>query len=255
MKLADSIILITGAAGGIGSKISTKLAREKANLILVDRDKKSIKKLKDELKDFVNACYIIGDIRDISTQDKIIDASISRYGRVDCLINSAAISVSKYLTDIPDSVISEIVDTGLKALISLSKKAIKEMEKQKSGIIINFSSLAGKHTSPRLLPYNAVKSAVIAFTEGIVKEAEVKRSGITAYAICPGSVLTNMHYQMTAQQYGVEPKEVKKSLGTDNPIGTPLENLLMPEEVADKVINLLAGRIRIGKGSCLEIRK
>ncbi|MFO7928675.1 MAG: hypothetical protein R6U35_03300 [Candidatus Humimicrobiaceae bacterium] len=68
-------------------------------------------------------------------------------------------------------------------------------------------------------------------------------------------MLTNMHYQVTVQQYGVEPKEVKKSLDTGNLIGTSLENLLMPEEVADKVINLLAGRIRIGKGSCLEIRK
>ncbi|MFO7928674.1 MAG: SDR family NAD(P)-dependent oxidoreductase [Candidatus Humimicrobiaceae bacterium] len=77
-----------------------------------------MKRLKKELKDFVNACHIIGDIRDISIQDKIIDASISRYGRVDCLINSAAISVSKYLSDIPDAVISEIVDTDLKPLLA-----------------------------------------------------------------------------------------------------------------------------------------
>ncbi|MDZ7837946.1 MAG: SDR family oxidoreductase [Actinomycetota bacterium] len=152
-------------------------------------------------------------------------------------------------------VISELIDTDLKALINLTKKTIKIMEKQKSGTIINFASSAGKHAAPRLLPYSAAKSAIITFTEGIQKEARAKGLGIIAYAICPESVLTNMHYHMTAQEHGVTAMEVEKSLKTDNPIGTPLSKLLVPEEVAEKVVNLLTGRIKIGKGSCLNIRK
>ncbi len=255
MELKNRVFLITGAAGGIGSEISVMLAKEKAKLILVDRDEQKIKHLEHRLEKLGDIVYLVQDIRSTRSQDNIIDICIKRYNRIDCLINTAAISVSKYLTDIADSTISELIDTNLKALISITKRAIAWMEKQNSGMVINFSSLAGKKFSSRLLPYSAVKAGIIAFTEGIIKEAGDKGKNITAFAVCPGSTLTHMHYLTTAQQYGVMPEEVKKSLYSNSPIGAPIENLLMPGEVASQVIKLITGRIKIKEGCCLDIIK
>lgn len=254
MKLANKVTILTGAAGGIGTSLSLMLAEHNSKLVLVDRDSVGIKVLRKKLKDY-DATYIIYDIREIKSQERIIQKALEKYNKIDCLINAAAISTSKYLEKIGDNVISELIDTDLKAVILMTKKVVKVMQKQMKGFIINFSSMAGKENSPRLLPYNSAKAGVISFTKSLAKEIAKKNLNIHTYSICPDSVLTNMHYKMTAQEYGVSPSDVKKSLETENPIGTPKSKLLSPEEVSKKVIDLIQGKIKIDNGECLEIKK
>lgn len=185
-------VLITGGSRGIGSELVRAFSKNGYNVAFTYKSSKSeAEKLADE----TGAIAIMADSRSeaevISAVDKVIDA----YGKIDCLINNAAISSFSLFTDITLDEWNDMLSVNLTGAFLYSKSVVSDMIARKNGRIINITSMWGLVGASCEVHYSAAKAGLIGMTKALAKE--LGPSGITVNAIAPGVINTDMNSKLT----------------------------------------------------------
>ena len=188
-KLRDKVALITGGDSGIGRAVAILFAKEGADIAIAylneDSDAQETAKL---VEDYGQKCILIaGDIRQESICKKIVDDTVKAYGRIDVLINNAAIHYeSKELTDISEEQLAETFETNIYSMFRVTKAALPHMGKGSS--IINTTSVTAYRGSDTLIDYASTKGAIVGFTRSLSTNLIPK--GIRVNAVAPGPIWT-----------------------------------------------------------------
>ncbi len=181
-------VLITGGSRGIGRAMVERFAKLGWSVAFTY---KSSEKAAEDLAKSTGALPIRADSRDPSAVCAAVKKTVDSFGRVDCLINNAAVSSYSLLTDLSLERWQECMDVSLTAAFLYSKAVIPDMLKRKEGRIINITSMWGEVGSSCEVHYSAAKAGLIGFTKALAKE--LGPSGITVNAIAPGVINTDMN--------------------------------------------------------------
>lgn len=197
----NKVAIITGASSKIGSSIAEKLAKCKYDLVLnYNTSLEKTKKLREELinKYNIDVLLIKADLREEKEIKNIVDCAINKYGRIDILINNAAIEHDNTLENKTKEEFMDVLNVNLIAPFLLSKYASKYMIKNKYGKIINIASTNGIDTYyPSSLDYDASKAGLISLTHNLAIELAPY---ITVNAIAPGWTNTDMNKNLSEEQ-------------------------------------------------------
>lgn len=184
-------VLITGSSRGIGEAIAKKLNKSYNLVLTYNKNKDKALNLLEELrKENPNVIAVKCDVKNENDVNNLFDLAEKNFSHVDILINNAGISYFGLLQDMDFSSWNDIIDTNLSSIFLTSKRAIPNMLSQKSGVIINMSSIWGNLGASLEVAYSASKGGINSFTKALSKE--LIPSNIRVNAISPGIVDTDM---------------------------------------------------------------
>lgn len=198
--LKGKAAIITGGVRGIGKAIAREFCENGADVLLCYRSNdEQARKTAEELAGFGTRIELLkGDVADPETAKAAVAKAKECFGRVDILVNNAGITRDKLLMRMSDTDFTDVISTNLNGSFYFLSAAAKVMIKQKSGRIINLSSVAGVKGNPGQVNYSASKAGVVGMTMSAAKE--LGRRGITVNAIAPGFIDTDMTAVMTDDQ-------------------------------------------------------
>lgn len=183
--------IVTGSGRGIGRATAIMLAKKGMNVVICSRTQGEIDKTVDEIKKVHTG--VLGmrcDVGVASDVDKLAKVTVRQFGGVDVLVNNAGVAILKQLVDTAEQEWDETMNSNLKSAFLCSKAVMPYMFKQKSGVIVNVSSGAGKSGFENLSAYCASKFGMMGLTESLAWEVASTR--IRVMAVCPGDVDTVM---------------------------------------------------------------
>ncbi|AEB74732.1 3-ketoacyl-ACP reductase [Clostridium botulinum] len=192
IMLTGKNAIVTGSSRGIGKAIAIKLAELGANVVLNYRsDINSVNEVVKEIESKgVKAVAIQGDISKFEDAKKIVDEAIEKLGSIDILVNNAGITKDTLLMRMKEEEFDKVVEVNLKGVFNCTKHVVPIMMKQRSGKIINISSVVGLSGNSGQSNYAAAKAGIIGFTKSVAKE--IASRGITVNAVAPGFIATDM---------------------------------------------------------------
>ncbi len=238
--LQGKTAIVTGASRGIGAAIAQRLCEVGANVVICSRSTESVSQTADELKDQDYSVQAIA--ADISKKDDVevlVEETISHFSQIDILVNNAGITRDMLLMRLKDEDWDAVLQTNLTGTMYCTRAVLRPMIRQKSGRIINISSVIGLMGNPGQASYAAAKAGIIGLTKTTAKEVGTR--GITVNAIAPGFITTNMTAKI--------PEEFrKKALEL-----IPLQNFGTPDDVADLVCFLASDAARYITGQTLQV--
>lgn len=214
--------LITGASGGIGSAIAVELAKDFNIVACYNTDENGANELAEKLR-AVNADFILckADVSDSSQVKKVFADASDKFGGVSVLINNAGMAQQKLFTDITEDEFDRITAVNFKSVFNCCQCAVPFMVSQKSGKIINVSSMWGVCGASCETVYSATKAAVIGLTKALGKE--LAPSNVQVNCIAPGAIDTKMNNNLS--------EEDKSAFADEIPMG----RFGKPEEIAKTV--------------------
>lgn len=189
--LKDRVALITGAGQGMGRAMALGLSGAGATVMLNDINEQTCQATLELLQARgADAVMLCTDIAVKAEAERLVQATIARWGRLDILINNAGVETKSTVLEMSEDEWDRVLDVNLKAPFLLSQAAGKIMVKQRYGRIIHTSSIAGKNPLPRAANYCAAKGGLIAFNRELARE--LAPYNITCNCICPGVIITPM---------------------------------------------------------------
>jgi len=199
MRLNNKVAVITGAANGIGLAISQAFAKENAIVIAGDIDEG---KCKTEVERLSNNGALARAIQcDVSiTQDveRLINAAINEFGRIDILVNNAAIAIKGNIMEMPEMDWDRLMNTNLKSIFRTIKASLPQMIKQKSGSVINISSTQAFRSWNDWTAYAGAKGAMISMTNQLA--GQFGEFNVRFNSISPGAILTPMNEKRAMEE-------------------------------------------------------
>ena len=200
MNFNNKVALVTGAAVGIGRATSILLAQNGAKLVLVDINGEKLDELKKELSAYTDKVLtFVCDVSDEATVYKVVEESLNAFGKIDILINNAALwrCWSSFL-DTPTEEWKKFIDINVMGTVYFTKAVLPSMLEHSWGRIINVASVAGVYGNAMMAHYSATKGAIIAFTKALAKEVTDK--GVLVNSVSPGSVSPSNNYNIDHTQ-------------------------------------------------------
>lgn len=190
--LRGRVAIVTGGTRGIGKAIALKFVQNGVKVLFTYlKSDEAAGAVLDEVKRFNGEAEALkADVKDFSQAKKSIEAAVKRFGRLDILVNNAGIVKDKALMFMEPSEWSEVIDTDLTGYFNMCKAAIVTLMKQKSGNIINISSVAGVSGAARQVNYSSAKAGILGLTKSLARE--VGPYNIRVNAIAPGYIDTDM---------------------------------------------------------------
>ncbi|WP_397447055.1 SDR family oxidoreductase [Polaribacter sp. R77954] len=201
----SKVILVTGASSGIGKSIATFLSEKEYKVYGTSRAPKNISDFSFQL--------IALDVLNTKSIQKAVDVIIQKEGRLDVLVNNAGMGITGPLEDTPTNEMRAVFNTNFFGAIDVMKAVLPQMRKQKSGIIINVTSIAGYMGLPFRGVYSASKGALELITEAV--SMEVKNLGIDVVNIAPGDFATNIaagRYHTPVLEHSAYKKKYQENL-------------------------------------------
>ena len=197
MSLKGKVAIVTGASRGIGKGIAIELAKAGCCVVInYKSNDEAAEKTMQEIRELgAYALKIKGDVSDYEFSKGMIKTTLEKLGRIDILINNAGISKVGLFMDATIEEWDNVLNVNLKGVINCSHNVVQEMIKQKSGSIINISSMWGNVGASCEVIYSASKGAINAFTKALAKE--LAPSNIRVNAIAPGVIDTEMNSFLT----------------------------------------------------------
>lgn len=242
MKLLDGkVALVTGGSRGIGKGVALKLAEQGAKVVFTYMSSaEKAKAVEDELKAFgEDAKAYQSDAADYAAAEKLIADILNDFGQIDVVVNNAGITRDNLLMRMSEEQWDEIMKTNLKSVFNITKHVQRTMLKQRSGSIINMSSVVGVSGNAGQSNYAASKAGIIGFTKSIAQELGSRN--IRCNAIAPGFIAT----EMTGELGEDTMKEWLKTV----PLNRPGD----PEDVANAVLFLASDLSAYVSGQTLNV--
>jgi NAD(P)-dependent dehydrogenase (short-subunit alcohol dehydrogenase family) len=250
-RFENQVAVITGAANGIGQACAHRFAQEGANIACLDMADEKNEVVAAECRAFgVEALAFHCDVTDAENLSAIVKTIMDKWGRIDVLVASAGIYTGAPLADVPLKQWQRTIDINLTGTFLSNQVVAPIMMAQKSGSIINISSMAGKTSWPASAEYSASKSGVIGLTRSVAME--LAPYGATANAICPGNTLTDMVRGVAAKVGaldGMTGEEWLQMRAND----CPMKRVAEPWEIAGVTAFLASQDSRYMTGQALEV--
>lgn len=241
MKLEGKVALVTGASRGIGREIALQLAEEGANIAVnYAGSEAKAAEVAQEIKAMGREAMVVqANVADTSSVESMVKQTIEAFGRLDILVNNAGITRDNLIMRMKESDWDDVINTNLKGVFLCTKAVTRQMMKQRSGRIINISSIVGVSGNAGQANYVAAKSGVIGLTKTTAKELATR--GITVNAIAPGFITTDMTDQLTEEMKNEMLKQI------------PLARLGEPVDIAKTVLFLASEDSRYITGQTLHV--
>ena len=231
--------IVTGSTRGIGKETALLLLQKGLNVIISSRSQQSVDNVIQEILDKFpskkeNVLGLKCDVSKQSDVKNLVDISIKKFRRIDFLINNAGIVYYKSIMKTTVEEWDKTIDINLKGIFLFTNEVLPYMIENKSGVIVNVSSGAGKSGFPNLSAYCASKFGIIGFTESVAKDV-ADNYNVKIMAICPGGVDTKMIDDIVDNGYNLSNK-----------------NLMKPEQVAKKICDMLFNQKDYYNGQSVE---
>jgi NADP-dependent 3-hydroxy acid dehydrogenase YdfG len=215
-NIEGKVVVITGASSGLGNATARHLSAQGGIVVLGARRVDLITALADDLAaQGGKALAIATDVTHYDQVQKLVDAAVQTYGRVDVMINNAGVAPISQLERIKVDEWDQMIDVNIKGVLYGIAAALPYMKEQKSGHILNVSSVAAYTITPATAVYSATKQAVRALSEGL--RLEVKPYNIRTTVISPGAIATEL-------PNGVSEPEIAEAVRAFYEIALPAES-------------------------------
>ncbi len=239
--LKEKIALVTGGSRGIGRAIAFKFAENGAKVVInyTNDDAAAQDVVSKAASRGLEVSSIKGSVSSVDNVKHLIEETKKKYGRIDILVNNAGIKKDGFLMMMKEKDWDDVIATNLKGTYLCSKEVLKSMISQKSGKIINMTSVTGVVGQAGQTNYAASKGGIISFTKALAKE--VARFGIFVNAIAPGFIETDMLKDVPAEFL----KESAKTI--------PLQRIGRADEVAEAALFFASDRSSYTTGQVLHV--
>lgn len=221
MKIQDSVVIVTGASGGIGLAVAKALADKGAKVVLAARSEEKLKALEAEIP---NSYAVPTDMRTFSDIQNLIEKTQEKFGRIDALVNNAGQGLMAGIESIDMKEYRDVMELNVFSVLEAMQLVIPVMRKQGGGTILNVSSMVSKNFYPGLAAYASTKYALNALS--LTAREELKKDTI---------VVSVFHPKMTATDFG----QNAKGATYDSSAGRPGMGVDTAAEVAVEIVKQL----------------
>jgi len=237
-NIVNKVVVVTGSSRGIGANIVKTLAKKGYRVIL--NYNKSENYAQNVQKELINVDIFKADVSKKAEAVSLINFAIEKYGKIDVLINNAGISQSKLFTDLTDEDWNNIINSNLNSAFFCSREAAKNMIHNKSGLIINISSIWGITGASCEVAYSTSKAALNGFTKALAKE--LGPSNIRVNAIAPGIINTDMNNYLSNEELeSIKEKIPLERIGETIDISKCVEWLIEDNYTTGQIISINGG--------------
>jgi 3-oxoacyl-[acyl-carrier protein] reductase len=239
--LEGKTCLVTGGSRGIGRAVAVALAKAGADVaITYARSAAAAEEVKAGIEALGRkAMAFQADAVDAKQADEVVQQIVKEWGRLDVVVNNAGITKDTLIMRMTEEQWDDVINTNLKSVFNYSKAAIRPMMRQRSGSIINVSSVVGISGNAGQTNYAASKAGIIGFTKSLARE--IASRNIRVNALAPGYIRTEMTGQLS--------EDVLKAIEGSIPLGRSGE----PDEVADAIVFLASDASRYITGETLRV--
>lgn len=240
LRLQDKVALVTGGSRGIGKAIVMRFAHEGANVVLTGRNLEAAEKVAEEIRqEGGHATALAVNATVVTEVDGAIKTIVDKFGRLDILVNNAGITRDNILLRMRDDEWNDVIATNLTGYFNHIRAASKVMVKQRSGKIINLTSIVAQMGNRGQANYSAAKAGVIGLTKSVARELASRN--IQVNAVAPGFIDTDLTSGLA--------EAVKDSLLQSVPLG----RIGTPDEVAGLILFLASADADYITGQVLNI--
>lgn len=240
MILSDKVAVVTGASRGIGRSIALFLALQGAKLVVSARNATALDELTEEIKlQGGEALAVASDVAIEEDAINLVSKAVATFGRVDILVNNAGITRDGLLLRMKEADWDAVLDTNLKGAFLCTRAVAKVMSKQRSGRIINISSVVGEMGNAGQANYCASKAGLLGLTKSVARE--LARRNVTVNAITPGFIVTDMTDDMSDKARDAMTEQI------------PLGRLGAAEDIANAVLFLASDQSAYITGQVLGV--
>ena len=219
------VAIITGSSSGIGEATAKRLARDGWRVTLAARRQDELARVARETESAGGQALVVPtDVRDHAAIQRMVQATLDQWGRIDVLVNNAGVGYSARAGQLDSERLRDQVSVNLIGVIECAQAVLPTMLERKSGHIINIASIAGLVATPGSSTYAATKFGVVGFSEALRRE--LRGSGVRVTTFCPGFVAT-----------GFSPR--LKKLAEGRPGAMRLPGVMKPEYVADRIADVI----------------
>lgn len=199
MSFTGKVALVTGAGRGIGKAIALDLAQAGCDLVITNRTQPLGEQVRAAIVALGRKCLAVqADVADVAAVDALVKQALQLFGRVDILVNNAGIAKDGLLLRMSPEDWRSVMAVNLDGMFYTTRAVIKTMVRQRSGRIINVSSVVGFTGNPGQANYASTKAAMIGFTKSVAKELGSRN--ITCNAVAPGFIETDMTAKLDEAQ-------------------------------------------------------
>lgn len=234
------VAIVTGGGSGLGLAIARAFVNQHIFTIIIGRNAEKLQKAKEELGEL--AAAITCDLDNLAAIPLLVQNIYDSYGRIDILVNNAGVNYKKDFAEVTDDEFAQVIQTNLLAVFAISREVVKKMLPQKSGSIVNISSMAAQYGLPKVIAYSASKTAIEGMTRAMA--VELSPQGIRVNCIAPGFIYSDM----TATALDSDPDRKQRVFAR-----TPMGIMGQPEDIGEAALFLANEQAKFITGVVLPV--
>jgi sorbitol-6-phosphate 2-dehydrogenase len=248
-RLKDRVVIITGAAQGLGEALAKRLSDEGAKVVVADMNFEAAQAVAASLQD---AIAVKVDVTNFDECQAMCQAAEDKYGRVDMLVSNAAILISGPIEEMTYRQFSKVVDVNLNGYFNTCKAVVAHLRKNGKGSIVQINSKSGKKGSSKNCAYAASKFGGVGLTQSLA--LELAEENIRVNAICPGNLLdsplwVNSLYEQYARNQGTTKEKIREKYVNQ----VPMKRGCQYEDVANLMVFLLSDESSYMTGQAINV--
>lgn len=227
--MKNKLVIVTGASSGIGKACAAKFAQMGANLVLAARSEEKLKEVASDISTYgVEVLTVVTDVSKQQDCKNLVESALTKFGRIDVLVNNAGISMRASFADLDVDVLKKVMDVNFWGTVYCTRYAIASILENK-GSVVGVSSIAGYKGLPGRTGYSSSKFAMHGFLEAL--RIENIKKGLHVLIACPGFTASNIRNTALARDgssQGETPRDEQK--------------MMQPEEVAEYIVDAVVKR-------------